>query len=347
MAKTTRYVNLASPSGGNGTTNGTGAADPNRAYSDWDELETNEAITVDAGDEFECLLTGGTSLEDTSTGAVASWTVNGTLTIKANTGQEATMPADTSRYVKVANPDGFDVAEANTYIEGVQIKISEPTSQVHYAIVRTSPGVIYVDNVLAWSDMTATSNQGVRAIHEVWRARNCVVCNVNWSTLSNSRGIRERSGGDGLDNCLVDWSGNEQSQYAFRSASSATNCVLRGATSAGYYSGMSGDYNSSTVSGDAPVGGGRNNTQSPWYDNSADTAIFEDPANNDFHLKASTIFADGTGADLSGEFTNDFDNRTRPSGGFSLGPTADPEAVAGVATISKVVRQAIKRSSYW
>jgi hypothetical protein len=106
----------------------------------------------------------------------------------------------------------------------------------------------------------------------------------------------------------------------------------------GFYStafNSASDYNSSNISGNAPNtgGSGNNNAQSPWYSGAtADSAIFVDAANNDYHLLSDAIFV-GIGVDLSGTFTDDIDGDTRSA--WDLG--ADEYVAAGGSTYNEAL----------
>jgi hypothetical protein len=85
VATTTRYVNTASTSGGNGTTNATSGTD--RAYASLSEAEAACQGTVNSGDVYQILCCGTTA--DTTAVEQAGWTINGELQIKANSGDSA------------------------------------------------------------------------------------------------------------------------------------------------------------------------------------------------------------------------------------------------------------------
>jgi hypothetical protein len=106
----------------------------------------------------------------------------------------------------------------------------------------------------------------------------------------------------------------------------ARNCTIGFKGNGGFSS--SSDYNSSNISGEAPVQSPRVNTNSPWYSGATtDANIFIDAPNNDYHLKGRNTIMTSVGTNLTSDgscpFSDDIDGETRPKGSAAWDLGAD------------------------
>lgn len=188
----------------------------------------------------------------------------------------------------------------NFLIERCYLEVSnDGTYDNTIVVVRAASGaigVVYRNVIVSCKVGTkAAPDVGLRFADDDCEMLNCVVYDAAVSGISNNAD----AGATGMvvENCISMSSGT--SDFAFGSGTYATN-----------------DYN---CSDDASATGANSITSQ------TDTDIFEDPTNNDFTLKSGSNAIDD-GADLSGQFTDDFDGTTR-SGTWDMG--AYHAAVAG------------------
>lgn len=309
MADIVRYVNTANAPGQDGLTHATG-------YSDYQEWMTSEAGVVASGDRHIVYCSGVTN--DSSDGSFSGWTVSGELLVTAYAGDEAVSPIDDSRYVKIGDPVGMNFNVPNVTVDGIQFRLIGG-SMLPRAVYRESPGAPTAINCIAVGDGVGGSASQPRVFWDLVLIRCCIAADI--ATHSGVTGMRA----DLIENCLVNWRGsNSNARYAYR-ADNIKNSVVILNTGLAYHSSTTvGNKNSSMISGDAPVSGGDDNTQSPWYNTTPLGEIYVDYDNHDYHLVSdSTIFANGIGEDLSGSFTTDMEGNSFV-GGHPLGPLTQP-----------------------
>ncbi len=182
MAAVVRFVNTASTSGGDGTTNATTGA--NRAYptlAAWDAAEATDLVA--AGDTHEVQCDGGA---DTTTVSLVGWTssTTNTLTVKPNANSAHAGKLDTGKY-HLAAVSNYDVAlTASTFhteIDGLQFS---QTSGMNIAAV--------VANAAAVSGRLTT-------------VKNCIIKGNN--AAGTNRAIRRTNNGNNhfYNNIIYDW----------------------------------------------------------------------------------------------------------------------------------------------
>lgn len=164
MALITRYINRASPSGGDGTTNATAGA--NRAYSSLSEAEAGEVTDlVTPGDSIEFLCTGSTA--DTSSARfLTGWTTSATSTITIkpqNSDINTTGIYDTGKYrIEISASYSFCVRFASSAnhgtIEGLQTSVTGAQSQ---CIHITSIGVLRALKNICRGDSVSAGQTGI------------------------------------------------------------------------------------------------------------------------------------------------------------------------------------------
>jgi len=170
MAERIRYVNTAAPTGGNGTTNGTGGADPNRAYASLDEaLDAEEKDLVTATDNYIFRCTGS-SADTTSASLSSTWATSATydIVIEPNTGEYHSGTYNTGVY-RIETTSGYghgielqyDGAEHVT-IDSMQIYVQGANAKgMSSFLVGSAGGEITIINNIVRGDTTGTAQHGI------------------------------------------------------------------------------------------------------------------------------------------------------------------------------------------
>lgn len=125
MAEITRYVNTASTSGGDGTSNNTTGSD--RAYASLDEAEAEAADLVTAGNNLVILCAGSAADDIHADFTNAAWVTSATndVLIKPNTGQEHSGVWNTGIYRLTRGLNNTKIDHLT--LEGLQA--TEPSNQ--------------------------------------------------------------------------------------------------------------------------------------------------------------------------------------------------------------------------
>ena len=347
----TRYVDPNSAPGGDGTTNALSGA--NCAYQSLFAWEAARQRNLTTADEIERVIcssddAGSTHAADTTAVNITGWTCDATryIEIVGATPPGAKWNDNIYRLVVTAGANstyGITVGEDYVRLVGLQAKVVagtytgcevvKPSSSTGFSVRRcllildTNSSGYICDTVLA-------SGPSV--------FENCLLIVIGGASATTWRGLVMRISGDAARNCTLIGKGTGTTTRGYWSYTSGyatvTNCIVRGFAD-GFYStafNSASDYNSSNISGDAPNtgGSGNNNAQSPWYSGAtADSAIFVDATNNDYHLLSDAIFI-GVGVDLSGSFSDDIDGVTR-TGTWDIG--ADEYVAAGGSTYNEAL----------
>ena len=221
------------------------------------------------------------------------------------------------------------VADDYVYVIGLQVALtSDPSANA--IVLATSANYFYlVGNIITKTTNDYTIHAGVRGEGDNGKYHfyyNNIVTNMAYG-FQDYTSFDAENYVTAYNNTLYSVTTGFKTYTAGRWL--VKNNVVRACTDG--YSGTfnaASDYNSSSVSEDAPQnagGSGNDNTASPWYSGAtADAAIFTSVTRDseDLHLIGSTIFED-VGADLSATYVTpdiDFVNRT---GTWDIGADED------------------------
>lgn len=318
----TRYVNTASTSGGDGTTNATSGA--NRAYPSLSAALTAEA-TADAdlvtGDERLVLICEGTTADTTSfTINGATWTTNATsnyIYIKCTTGHQGVF---STSYYRLSNGTGSLVTisgGADVVFEGVQFTNSGVTNDTYAVTVTGSGSTGRFERCIFKGTALTTANKEhcgllVQSAGAV-KASNCLFDSYKNSTSGADWGWGVKNNSDTTSyvyNCTAVNCDRGYRDYA-RTSMYLKNCLAYNNTDGFNGTWISGsNYNASDQAADAPGANSRN------------SQTFTFAGGSDYHLSASDAGAKGYGTDLSGDsgyaISVDVDNVTR-TGSWDIG----------------------------
>lgn len=308
----TRYVNTASSSGGNGTSNATSGA--NRAYVSLTAWEAARQGDLGARGYREEVLCEGT---DTTQLSLDGWTTSASFYIDIRArirhngvtgGFTHTITATSSSYVvneEYLKIDGIHFNRDNTNTSGCraidvqatvgvgQLDVSNclmhatgaiATTDSALVLTRTNLQALRVWNCIAY-DLPGDSDEGAAVRTTVGNSTNSIRIS-NCTFVNCQYGVYVSSGSTNVivKNCLV----QNPAREAFRGAFDAAS-----------------NYNASST---ADTTGGAN-------DRANQTFTFIDAAGKNFHLAPGDVGAKGHGVDLSSDpslaFTTDIDGHTR------------------------------------
>ena len=310
MAVIIRYVNTASTTGGDGTTNATTGA--NRAYATIDEWETAEKTDlVAAGDSHVVHCEG--SVADTIGISLTEWTtgVNNDLTIQVDSGVRHNGKWDTSAYRIETTDIPIDIQEDYVNIIGLQCDSQADNQCIGWAF-GTSSGVLNVSNcILKKTASIGADDSGIGVVCHNGETKTVYYWNniiYGFDTASNGRGIymREDAGGTLTANLYNNTVESCYSGYRTNGSPTVTitNCVAFNCTDDFVGLGMTIDYCASDD------GDGTNSVTPPNWLN-----VFIDYLNEDYHLKASDLDLIGAGTDDPGAglYSDDINGNARTS----------------------------------
>lgn len=346
-----RFVNTASPAGGNGTTNGTGGGDANRAWSTL--LEALNGLGASLSTPIDLYCTG--SAADTSNVDQGPWDFTTTATNKLRIiGERSPLHFNfvapsagdvysTSLYrMEVTNRNGiYNNLPSHVWLHGVQVQVTVNDSET------------YIGIKLPNANQTATDgDQG---------CAHCVVRGVQ--TAGVVTGIEARpmdAGGGGTFNaynCFIyDCSQGFTSDFITAKIYNCTtwdclfggyvendvdammvrNCIAAG-TADQYFNGT---FHSDSNNNASPDGG-------PGANSETGTVSFVNTGANDFHLNSGDTVAKNQGMTdpASGLFSDDFDGTAR-SPTWDIG--ADEEGGgAAAASFIPVLKQNYRNMGYY
>lgn len=260
MATVTRYVNLASTAGGDGTTNATSGA--NRAYAslaEWEAAEQTDLVTD--GDSHVVEITGDGT--DTDRVEINGWTTGASNTITIRVA-EGSRHDGRGRYVSGAGYqldwsggflDAFRLLCGNIALEYMDIYVSATSGTAKRAF---SWGGGAVFGPVALTNCIFTSNRtGKEETVDMigWGAdvtmRNCIV-------VSAQRGVNVRglvSGGVGLIEHCTFWGRADQLVALFDATATVKDCYAGKATGSAedFWTGGSAPSGLHNASSDASV----------------------------------------------------------------------------------------------
>ena len=245
---------------------------------------------------------------------INAWTTNSTyfITIQADSNNRATNKWDNTKYYLKPDNAFATILLTNTnaikvVFDGLQIQSLGTTNSAIYSDTLAANSNIEFKNCFIYQTYKAGStnysvflNPGADALYKF---SNCIFYTA--SDNASSYVIAIVGGITYIYNCIV-ISDGASGIYDISGTSMCRvkNTICRaGLTSFSAVGGFhaDSDYNSSSVSGSAPVNAPRDNTQSPWYNGGvSDANFFIDSATLDFGLKYPSIVQD-VGADLSSD----------------------------------------------
>lgn len=319
MALITRFVNTASTSGGNGTTNATSGA--NRAYVSLNAAEAAEQqdLTDSGGDTLEILCTGS-SADTSRTTFSTGWVTSATsfVTVKPNSSDvNATGIYNTSLY-RIETTAGYgrnvgNLSPCNHFrVEGIQGQIAGNQS-AHVNIGAGAGSESRVIGCIAKGSGASTSLRGIA----FGAASGTFMVVNNLSFDMGGAGIRKgvyMGGGSGgtnvynntADNCGI----GLQMVSGHGGGSRVFNNLLTNSTTDYSVTGSVTSDNNVTSDGTSPNTG---------HDNK--TITYTDAANDDFSTSDSDVV--GLGTDLTSDsdfpFDTDIIGETRPAGVWDIG----------------------------
>lgn len=221
------------------------------------------------------------------------------------------------------NGDCFDINDTDTVIEGWQMVLTGDTNFSNGVRMGDIHSRSTIDGNVIWWDSAKSSNRGILVSHQSssgTKIRNNIIFDFPLEGI-----IITGTGGVSIENnTVVDNTddGIENGDAAADITSLKNNLAQGNGTD---YAG-SFDNTSNNISEDAT---------SPDASYQSTVVTFEDEAGDDFHLASSDTAAVDEGADLSGSFTDDIDDDTRPQGSaFDIG--ADELIAAAAAAFTGV-----------
>lgn len=341
----------------------------NGTGTDYTSLSAWEAQNLDlvtAGDTETASCRASSGSADTTAVILSGWTTDSTHDV---TVQQADSDAHGGKYntnvyrLEILNGYPIEVASDDVSLIGLQILLTlTGTTGYRYAIfwddALISDGattaikklIIVCDNQGTGTGMVAINGStylsgGAKIINLIvrntlvygaWDTQSIKANGADWHVVWESNTVY------GGNKAFFHLSGDANSRIY--------NNISRSAATAGFSVGaVDADYNSSDISGDAPNtgGSGNDNTVSPWYSGAtADSAIFTDAPNDDYHLKGSGTIFDSVGANLYSSFTTDYEGDARPNSAFDLG--ADEYVASGTVyneSISLATSAALTKSA--
>jgi hypothetical protein len=315
----TRYVNLNSTAGGDGTTNATVGA--NRAYSSLNAWEAARNRDLVAADEIELVYcTGGSGLSDTAALAILGWTTDATRYIQiegnpSDSGGKHEGKYDTAKYIKggiaSGNTVGITISENYVRIKNIQLNSTQSSGSgtrqgVDISSIDSGGSDIRIESIIYVQNDQGRSNTCIRLNDSdaSVSVNNSVFFRLP-TALVNSQGVSITLGTlIGYNNTFI----GTASGYGSAAGTSTLknnifqNCgtdIVTGGT-------IICDYNL-TTSASNPGGAGTNNQLSK-------TLTFKDAANYDYHLKSTDTSARDNGIGPSSDAnvpTTDIDGGTR------------------------------------
>lgn len=346
MAEILRYVNTAS-TGGDGTTNNeSGGTAAFASLSAWEAATQTDLVS--AGDSARVLCgTGSGTAADTGPVTVAGWTTSATstITIEANTGDEATSVWSTSKYRISGNGNAL-LDWDNNYITTRRIQIECTGGSFQRTYLGTSYThhtfegcFVYMHNAAPTTTALKVAFSNNTGASTVVMRNNIIVMIYGGSTpLTGSfSALNFSSSQAACENNTLYMSVPAGSTLPFLGYGIGSwfdpmrnNLV--------YVNGYQDDPNFTALYGqNAPVDDTNNSTNhpasrtiglnSPSY--TEQRFFFKDPEGLDFGLYWDDPGAAGKGADLSSSFTTDINGNTRTTPWDIGAVIADPTPTTG------------------
>lgn len=300
----TRYVNTASSAGGDGTTNATTGA--NRAYATLNEAEASEQCVLADTIEFICEGTAADSTIVTFSG----WTTTSSYTINIRTTQanrhDGKWNTEKYRLVDSNYSPIVTLDESHVTVDGLQIENTRNTSGGGTLKINAVAGIYIENTIIRSSPLTGARTVEATSSSTVATFINCIVYNPH-VTANSYRGFYLRCSSATLYNCTI-YNFNGIGVYRNTGTVTSTNCV----------SFSNGDDFSGGTQTFCASDDGDGTDAVHWTGGATDWAnVFEDYANDDFHLKnfsgTGAIIGQGTDNPGSGLYSDDIDGDTRTS----------------------------------
>ena len=284
---------------------------------------------------------------DTTAITITGWTTDATRYIKVYTliggtqsinSQRHDGKWDTEKYRISTNSAGSEITISQNYVYIIGLQVEETGNPAsHSMLFCNGADYVYIwQNIIRKTGGDYHIHYGI-SLTGAYAKNIYIYNNIIYHMLYGVRDYTDYDIGDyviAYNNTIYDVT------YGFSVGGSnarflVANNIVRAVGTDGYQGifNADSDYNSSNISGDAPVKSPRDNTQSPWYSGAiADASIFTNVTLNseDFHLISDAIFIN-VGVDLSGIFTIDIDDQNR-SGSWDIG--ADEYIAAGGEEVS-------------
>jgi hypothetical protein len=294
----------------------TKVVDPNNgAGTDYTSLaawEAGEQTRYSSGDIAiaDCKRTG--AFIDTSVLTLYGWTVGVIPKIIANASYRPTFTSGswTGYILSTGADDNIRYWHDGCIIDGLIVK---PTSNKHGVYVISGSGTLEIANSIIDGGGSSTGSGITTAVALTANVKNSIICGFS-NTSSGGVGVYVQ-GSSAIVNC------DNVTIYNCRYGALRTsgtmvmrNCLVLNKVEQCFYQASNGsDYN---ISSDATAPGINVAINKTSY-----TDYFVDPANRDFHLKASSFDLFGINSEnLYSTFTTDIDGDNRPnSNQFGLG----------------------------
>lgn len=284
---------------------------PGTDYTSLNDFSTGEKRNLVALNQIAvalCRSSAGSPDVTAATIEHPGWTTdeNHFVMIVADSGHRAGPVWDETKYRLEIDDSNHQFREAidaegvHLRLDGIQIGFKGTGSSNRVFDFDENCPLTVVENCYFKIELVGSGSITVLPVLRKYIVRNCVFEGINFYP-DNGRVMSVGGNGDliAINNTIY---GFKYGFYTDSGKITAINNIVRKVTD-GFKAKENGtftsdsDFNSSSISGDAPVQSPRNNTQSPWYSgNYSDEDLFRDIQNRDFHLKENSIFqASGIG----------------------------------------------------